>query len=42
MRLQQIMHRFFEARHFHAYEYPMEYLWRGSLKAPRMQASRSI
>lgn len=40
--LPQIMHRFFEARHFHADEYPMEYLWRASLKAPRTQAFVSI
>lgn len=42
VRVQQTMHRFFKARRFHADEYPMQYLWRASLKAPRAQAFMSI
>lgn len=42
VRLQQIAHRFFEARRFCADDYSMKYLWRASKKEFRNQVSVSI
>lgn len=42
VRLQQILHRFYEARRFYADELPMEYLWRAAQKKPRNQAFVSV